>query len=59
MSGTIVGERRLSFKSSSWLSTNDIQFLFAFLMCNSKAKSGIFRVIGPAITQHITMVKNV
>jgi hypothetical protein len=56
MSGTIVGERRLLLNSSSWLCTDDIQFLFAFhLMCNPENNPGFFHVIGlVAITQQIT-----
>jgi hypothetical protein len=54
----ILGGPRVWFNSSSWLSTTqDIHFLFALLMRNPMAKSGFVHVIGPAITQHISMLK--
>jgi hypothetical protein len=56
MSGTILGQRRVSFDSTEWLSTQDIQFLFAFLMRNPMSRSGFIHVLGPAITQHISLL---
>ena len=57
MSGLILGGSRVSFNSSAWLSCQDIQFLFALLLRNPMAKSGFVHVIGPSITQHISMLK--
>jgi hypothetical protein len=34
ISGQIVGERRLNLTHTSWLSSDDVLFLFAFLLCN-------------------------
>jgi hypothetical protein len=56
MSGIILGQCRVSFNSSEWLSTQDIQFLFAFLMRNPMSRSGLVHVLGPGITQHISML---
>jgi hypothetical protein len=59
MSGTIVGDGRLMLHSSSWLSTDDIQFLFAFLLRNPVNNPGFVHVIGPAITHQVAMVQSV
>jgi hypothetical protein len=49
ISGLIVGERRAIMNSISWLSTDEIQFIFAFLMRNPESCSGWFHVVGPSI----------
>ena len=57
MSATILGQRRVLLSNSNeWLSTQDIQFLFAFLMRNTMSRSGSVHVLGPGITQHISML---
>jgi hypothetical protein len=53
MSGLIVGEHRVKMTSSSWLSTDDIQFLFAFLMCNIDGNTGFLHVLSSSITKNI------
>jgi hypothetical protein len=42
MSGLTVGDRRVKMTSSSWLSTNEIQFLFTFLMRNIDGNTVFF-----------------
>jgi hypothetical protein len=53
MSGLIVGDRRLKMTSSSWLSTDEIQLLFAFLMCNIDGNTGFLHVLSSSITKNI------
>jgi hypothetical protein len=47
MSGLILGEKRVSFNTSSWLRTDEIQFLLAFLTRNEE--NSFFHVLGPSI----------
>jgi hypothetical protein len=53
MSGLIVGDRQVKMTSSSWLSTDEIQFLFAFLMCNIDGNTGFLHVLSSSITKNI------
>jgi hypothetical protein len=53
MSGLIVGDRRVKMTSSSWLSTDEIQFLFAFLMRNIDGNTGFLHVLSSSITKNI------
>jgi hypothetical protein len=39
--------------SSSWLSTDEIQFLFAFLMCNKDGNTGFLHVLSSSITKNV------
>jgi hypothetical protein len=53
ISGKIVGDRRQVLNStSSWLSTDDIQFLFVLFLWNQDA-STCFHVLGPAIMNRV------
>jgi hypothetical protein len=52
ISGQIVGERQLNLHTTSWLSTDDILFLWAFLLCNQDANRW-FHVLGPAIMDKV------
>ena len=59
MSGQIVGECRTMLNSTSWLSTDEIQFLLAFLMHNhdhDESNSGVFHVLAPFITHKAALV---
>ena len=57
LSATILGQRRVLLSNfNEWLSTQDILFLFAFLMRNPMSRSGWVHVLGPDITQHISML---
>jgi hypothetical protein len=51
ISGQINGQCRTKMNSTSWLSTDEVQFLFAFLLRNQDNTSGVFHVLGPMITQ--------
>jgi hypothetical protein len=53
MSGLIVGDRRVKMTSSSWLSTDEIQFLFAFFMRNIDGNTGFLHVLSLSITKSI------
>jgi hypothetical protein len=53
MSGLIVGDRQVKMASSSWLSTDEIHFLFAFLMCNIDGNTGFLHVLSLSITKNI------
>jgi hypothetical protein len=53
MSGLIVGKCRVEMTSTSWLSTDEIQFLCAFLMRNKEGNTGFLHVLGPSITNNI------
>jgi hypothetical protein len=59
MSGLIVGDPQVKMTSSSWLSTNEIQFLFAFLVCNIDGNTGFLHVLSPSITKNIHDVHDV
>ena len=39
--------------STSWLSTDEVQFLFAFLLRNQDNNSGVVHVLGPMITHKV------
>ena len=54
MSGTIIGERRVMLHKTSWLTTDEIQFLFAFLLRNPESNSGWFHIVGPSILQNLS-----
>ena len=57
LSGTIVGNRRVLLSNfKEWMSTQDILFLFAFLMRNTMSSSSLVHVLGPGITQHISVL---
>jgi hypothetical protein len=56
MSGSVLGIRRKSMDSQSWLSTDEIQFLFAFLLRN-EASNTSFHVVGPDITNKVAIVQ--
>jgi hypothetical protein len=45
--------------SSSWLSTDEIWFLFAFLMHNIDGNTGFLHVLSPSITKNIHDVHDV
>jgi hypothetical protein len=49
MSGMITGQRCSLLNAKSWLSTDEIQFLFAFCMRNPESNSGLFHVLGPSL----------
>jgi hypothetical protein len=55
MSGTVLGNRRKSLNGESWLSTDEIQFLYAFLLRN-REENKYLHVLGPAITHKIAIV---
>jgi hypothetical protein len=59
MSGMIIGQRRSLLNATSWLSTDEIQFLFAFCMRNPESNSGLFHVLGPSITHKISEVQSI
>jgi hypothetical protein len=52
MSGLILGEKRVSLNTSSWLRTDEIQFLLAFLTRNQE--SSFFHILGPSITHTLS-----
>jgi hypothetical protein len=41
--------------STSWLKTDEVQFLFAFLLRNQDKTSGVFHVLGPWITHRVAL----
>ena len=51
-----MGDRRVKMSSSSWLSTDEIQFLFAFLMRNIDSNTGFLHVLSLSITKNIFYV---
>jgi hypothetical protein len=51
MKGHITGLIRTRMHSTSWLCTDEVQFLLAFLLCNEEKNKGLFHVLGPMITQ--------
>jgi hypothetical protein len=53
MSGLIVGDRRVQMTSSSWLKTDQIQLLCAFLMRDIDGNTGLLHVLSPSITKNI------
>jgi hypothetical protein len=55
-SGSVLGIRRKSLDSQSWLSTDEIQFLFAFLLRNQDSNT-FFHVLGPTITHKVAIVQ--
>ena len=50
ISGLILGEKRVSFNQTSWLRTDEIQFLLAFL--NRNQQNSFFHVLGPSTTEN-------
>jgi hypothetical protein len=56
LSGKILGSARVSLKPHTWLQTDEILFLFAFLMRNKENNNGFVHVLGPAITDKISKV---
>jgi hypothetical protein len=52
-SGVITGECRTGLTPNSWLQTDHIQFLFAFLLRNPETRSGLFYVVPPTIMQSV------
>ena len=56
MSGSVLGIRRKSLDLQSWLSTDEIQFLFAFLLRNQDSNQ-FFHVLDPAITNKVATVQ--
>jgi hypothetical protein len=58
MSGQINGLLICQTKmhSTSWLSTDEIQFLLAFLLHNQDNDIGVFHVLGPMITLKVALV---
>jgi hypothetical protein len=59
MSGLIVSDRRVQMTSPSWLSMDEIQFLFAFLMRNIDGNTSFLHVLSPSITKNIHDVHDV
>ena len=59
ISRQINGKRQTMMDSTSWLSTDEIQFLLAFLLCNEENNSGVFHVLGPMITHKVALVYEV
>ncbi|MCK7580960.1 MAG: hypothetical protein MZV65_38670 [Chromatiales bacterium] len=53
MSGQIIGSCWSSMNRTSWLVTDEIQFLFALLMRNQKIEKPYFHVVHPNVTQTI------
>ena len=56
MSGHINGLGRTRMDSTSWLFTDKVQFLFAFLLRNQDNNSGVVHVLGPMITHKVGLV---
>jgi hypothetical protein len=56
LSGLINGERRGLLNSTSWLATDEIQFLLAFLMRNPESITGWFHVLGPSILDTLSTI---
>jgi hypothetical protein len=56
ISGQINGARRTKMNATSWLHTDEIQFLFAFLLRNQHDTRGVFHVLGPMITHKLSLV---
>jgi hypothetical protein len=56
MSGSVLGIRWKALDSQSWLSTDEIQFLFAFFLRNQEGNQ-FFHVLGPAITNKVAIVQ--
>jgi hypothetical protein len=54
MSGMIIGNAWQLLNSRSWLSTNEILFLFAFLLRNPESNR-FFHVLGPTITNKVAI----
>jgi hypothetical protein len=50
-SGMIRGDARSWFDDDSWLKTDDVQFLLAFLMRNKISNNGFVHVLDPSITK--------
>jgi hypothetical protein len=58
LSGTILQEKRQQLTSQSWLSTDEIQFLFAFLLRNRQSNRFV-HVLGPAIMHNLALLQEV
>ena len=54
ISGLILGEKRVSFNQTSWLRTDEIQFLLAFL--NRNQQNSFFHVLGPSTTDTLSQL---
>ena len=48
-----MADCQVKMTSSSWLSMDEIQFLFAFLMCNIDGNTGFLHVLSSSITKNI------
>ena len=58
MRGCITGRMRARMHSSSWLCTDEVQFLLTFLLRNEEKNKGLFHVLGPMITHKTTILYN-
>ena len=56
MKGYISGLMRTRMHSTSWLCTDEVQFLLAFLLRNEEKNKGVFHVLGPMITHKVSIV---
>jgi hypothetical protein len=56
LSGKINGQRRQLLNSTSWLATDEIQFLLAFLLRNPESISGWFHLLGPWILDTLSTI---
>jgi len=56
VSGQIDGERRTKMNATSWLKTDEIQFLFGLLLRNQHDHKGLLHVLGPMITHKVSLV---
>jgi hypothetical protein len=59
ISGQITGMHQTTMHSTSWLCTDEVQFLFAFLLRNQDSTSGVIHVLGPMITHKVALVYEV
>ena len=56
MTGHISGFGLTRMHSTSWLFTDEVQFLLAFLLHNQEKNKGVFHVLGPMITHKVSIV---
>jgi len=59
LSGQITGQTRTQMNSTSWLCTDEIQFIFAYLLRNPHENRGVFHVLGPMIMHKVSLVYTV
>jgi hypothetical protein len=59
ISGQITGLHRSTMHSRSWICTDEVQFLLAFLLRNQDRTSGVFHLLGPMITHKVALVYEV